>query len=637
MSQPAEQFLIIDDLSKGMNTYDPEGRIQKGFYEDALNMLLTNKSPITVAGITKLNTTAAPATSKILWFEPYTDSAGVSTFIVACDDGFVRKYVVGTDTWTTLITSAAAAADYTHTPFRGQLIFANGTDVIRKYDGTNVLPVGGLLVADWEADETWTGGSADTTNVYEGVQSRGSLTNGVEAIIDYSSAKDFLTGLNGGTNFASGDNFDIYVNRTAGAGTTALTVRFGNTADTVYFQATATVPNATGWQRIRILRSAFVLTGSPVWSSIQRFKVSHATAGNTISIDHAYWIYNLAPPIGDFVEMYAQQLVVSGVDSDPVRIVYSDPGTVDEFPAANIARFSGGRHIFEKTDQITALRSYFDELIVGKVNSAWTFSGTGTNISISALPLTIGIDGHRAIAETPWSLHFLFENNIFGARLTSRGLVSTNINSLLTDLDGNNLQKNVTIRHDRTHTVRWGLRENAATENDLGLIYDYNLDAWASRYTGLSMGYLTRAIVNGNREILGCSQQNGFIYRLDVGTTFDGTAITSSVTLPWIQAPNQEGQANVVRWINGQFYLKNAFGTGSVTADAAFADDPTEFNAASFTTFGTINTSSMDSDKGFVYFGRTARWIQIRLQSTSGGFEVQLPIVIGYNATLRRV
>lgn len=637
MSQPAEQFITIDDLSKGMNTYDPDGRVPKGFYVDAVNMLLTNKAPITMAGSTKLNTTTAPAASKILWFEPYTDSAGVSSFIVACDDGFMRKYVVGTDTWTTLITITASAIDYTHTPFRGQLIFTNGTDAIRKYDGTNVLPVGGLLVADWETDETWTNGAADTTNVYEGTQSRGSLTNGVITYIDYTTAKDFLTGINGGTSFAATDSFEFYVKRTAGAGTSALTVRFGNTADTVYFQATATATDTSNWQKISILRSAFALTGVPVWSSIERFKVSHATAGNTLSVDHAYWIYKLAPAIGKFIELYAQQLVVSGITADPVEIIYSDPGTPDEFPAANIARFSGGRHIFEKTDQITALRAYFDELIVGKVNSAWTFSGTGTNISISALPLTIGVDGHRAIAETPWSLHFLFENNIFGARLTSRGLVSTNISSLLTNLDGTNLQKNVTIRHDRTHTVRWGLRENSTSQNSLGLIYDYTLDAWASRYNGLSMGYLTRAIVNGNREILACSQQDGYIYRLDVGTTFSGTAITSSVTLPWLQSKNEDGTANVVRWINGQFYLKNAFGTGSATVYAAFADDPTEFDGASFTSFGSINTSSMDADKGFITFGRTSRWIQIKLECTSGGFECQVPVIIGFNPTPRRV
>lgn len=178
---------------------------------------------------------------------------------------------------------------------------------------------------------------------------------------------------------------------------------------------------------------------------------------------------------------------------------------------------------------------------------------------------------------------------------------------------------------------------NSSGRNILGLIYDYTLDAWVSKYTGLEMGYLTRAIVNGNREILACNQQNGFIYRLDVGTTFDGTEITSNVTLPWIQAKTEDGIANVVRWINGQFYLKNAFGTGNVMVYAAFADDPTEFDGATFTSFGTINTSSMDSDKGFITFGRTSRWMQVKFESTSGGFELQVPVIIGFNPTPRRV
>ena len=622
------RVLVIDDLSKGMNTYDPDTRLGKGFYADAQNMLLTTKSPRTIGGLTRLNTTAAPSSEVIAWFEPYTDTNGNTTMIVATTAGTIYEYTVSTDTWVSLLTGLSSTSPiWSHVPFRGQLFFSNGSDRPLKFNGDNVLPIGALLVADMESDETWTGGTADTTNYREGVRGR-SIAGAGNAYV--APTVDQLTGLNGGTNFASTDLFEIQGIRTAGSGAGTVRLRFGNTADTVYFEASTTLTSGT-WTRLSLARSAFALTGSPVWSNIARFTIFVDTA-DTIVFDNAFWRYAISPPVGTLIEMYAQQLVVSGISTDRVAIQYSNAGTPDEVPTANIARFSGGRHIFERRDEITALKSYFDELIVGKVNSAWTFSGTGTNTSISALPLTIGIDSHRGVVETPWSLHFLFENNIFGARLTSRGLVSSNISSLLADIDGANLDATVAVRHDRTHTVRWSFRDiDVASENTIGLTYDYLLDAWISTYTP-RIRYYTRAIVNGVREIL-CAQYDGFIRRVDVGTTFDGTAIVSYVTLPWLQTGTPEAMGEVVQWVGATVYLR---GGATVNVDARFADEPWEFAAASFTTYGSIQ-SSTGGDKGFVYLGVTNRWCQLRLRATSLDFEVLLPILLHHKETGRRV
>ena len=626
--------LVIDDLSKGLNTYDPASRVGKGFYVDCENMLLTGKTPVTVGGLTKFNTTTCPNSGVIVWFEPYTDSSATTTMIVADDTGRLYKYVVGTDTWTTLRTGLTTGYQvWTHVPFRGTLVLSSGLDEAPyKYDGTNAIPVGSLLVADFESDETWSGGSADTTNFREGVRGW-SIAGAANAFLAYSPVKDFLTGINGATNFAATDLFRIKAIRTAGAGVGTVRFRFGDAASAAYFEATTTVTSAT-FTQVSLARSAFAVgAGAPVWSSIARLTIYVDTV-DTITFDDCHWQYLLRPPVGGLVELYNQQLVVSAVPADRVAIYYSDPGTIDIFPAANFARFSGGRHALEKRDEITALRSYFDELIVGKVNSGWTFSGTGSNTSISALPLTIGIDGHRGIVETPWSLQFSFENNIFGARLTSRGLISSNISSLLASIDGTHRAKIISLRHDRTHTVRWAFRTTTAspaTSNDLGLIYDYQLDAWASKYTP-KVSYYTRGVISGVREIL-CSQYDGYIRRVDVGTTFDGTAIVSYVTLPYLQTDAGSNMDTVSRWLRITGYVS---GTATVNVDARFADDPSEFETASFTTYGSI-TATPDGDKGFAYLGVTSRWIQVRFRATSGAFTLQLPVVIDYLDTDRRV
>ena len=74
--------LVIDDLSKGLNTFAPETRVPDGFYVDAQNMYYgTSKNPQTVLGLTPLTTTGVPS-GNIVWVEPYTTTAGVTTYLV---------------------------------------------------------------------------------------------------------------------------------------------------------------------------------------------------------------------------------------------------------------------------------------------------------------------------------------------------------------------------------------------------------------------------------------------------------------------------------------------------------------------------------------------------------------------------
>lgn len=645
MTVQAMQTIEFKDFSKGMNTYDSDTGLSPGYYADAQNMVLTNKNPKTIAGTTRLTVTPAPNSGNIVWCEPYTfGSPAVTTLFVASIEtvgwpgqtGLLYKYDVATDTWTTLrLGTSGTAVIWTHVPFRGTLFIANGVDPIFKYNGTNVLPVGAVLVADMEADESWAGGgtfvTGDTARRTEGLRSL-KIVSGQNHILTYAAATDFQAGINGAPNFGTADKFkiDIYRETADANGNTEIRFRdFTNPA--IYFTATITT-TAAGWNTYTVLRSAFALVGAAVWTNIGSLYIA-ATSGVAFHYDNAFQIYNLAPPIGGLIDLYNQQLMVAGIASDLVAMQYSDAGTPDYFPAANIARFSGGRNALEKTDQITALRSYFDELIVGKVNSAWTFSGTGTNVSISALPLTLGIDSHRGIVETPWALHYIFENNVFGSRLTSRGLVSTNISSLFQNMEGTRLENTVAIRSDRTHIIRWAFQSTsqAGTANDIGLLYDYIADAWLCKYTQL-VRYYTRATVNGNREIIGV-QYDGYVRRFDVGTAFDGTAIASYITLPWMQAETPDKHGNVVRWMNGTAYLR---GTASVLIQARFADDPTEMNSASFSTLATVTTSP-DGDKGYFDIGQTSRWIQLKFSASALSFEILPPVIIGYNDTQRRV
>lgn len=627
------------------------------------------------------------------------------------DGSGIWDYDPNADTWSHLwtycFTTAAEAVRYrtnppyfSSVPFRSRLFwsFSGTKDVLGdalaatntvltdeqvgvtsdnplKHDSLYVSPIGAAAysfdvnnpvtnvptnqrVAAFEAAEAWTGGTSITTGGHRKDLLASRKLSGVSNMFfDYTSgaaARDFLTGLLGAPNFTTSDWLVIWVRRTVGSGNFTTTFRFGDNAGAAYFEGAFTInPTNNHWHEFAVRRSQLpIVAGAPVWTSIQRFTVFLNTAANDVEYDASYFQYQQRVGArGAIVEMYNNQLVLGDLYDAKTAVRYSNVGSPDYMDAANIARFDGGRLSLGDQDHITALWTYFDELIVGKTTSAWTFSGTGTNVSISALPLTIGVQGNRAIVETPWSLHYHYDNNIFGARLTSRGLVSTNITDYLTPIDITQGHRTTSIRHDPTHTVRWSFRTTAATnsQNDLGLLYDYQLDAWASKYTPKIRHY-TQWLNYGikKREML-CAQYDGYFRRVDTGTDFDGTPIESYCVLGWAQPPHRTVSGvtsagvqtqriapvrmNVVQWVDFQAYLA---GTAAVLIEARFADEPHEMDTAVFSTFGTFQATP-DGDKGYCYIGRTSRFIQIRLRATSGSFEIDTPVLLGYNVRPARV
>lgn len=206
-----------------------------------------------------------------------------------------------------------------------------------------------------------------------------------------------------------------------------------------------------------------------------------------------------------------------------------------------------------------------------------------------------------------------------------------------------------------SQTTDWTEIENSAELNTLSMVNAYKLQTAlvveafsATQSVGQTWGAVGGSFnpntidfaadsgsyaITGTSVTLARSTRAGYIYRVDIGTEFDSETITSYVTLPWTQAPNPQSHDKTVQWLDLTAYLK---GTATVNVDARFANEPHEFSSATFTTYGTIGATP-DGDKGFVYLGVTSRWMQVRLRATSLAFEIQPPIVIGFNQTGRRI
>ena len=650
------EVIVIDDFTKGLDVYGDVTETEKGAYPEADNMILTRRVLSTVVGTTRHTATAAPNSETVIYAVVFTLVGGTSEHLVYTSGGTWYRLV--TDTYTQLRTGLSTAPTYlSHAPFRSRMVLANGVDAVQSWDGTTMLPIGAKMVSTMGATSvpggTWTGGTNYTTNVREGTEARQLTASGASTVtmrIAYTATQNFLTGpQSGDPNFdaaASGDAFRAQVFVISGAANiTSVDFRFYSTYSTVYFQGSATGFSA-GWNAVSLTRNGMTDVGTANWAAITTFEVRLITTGAAdIAVDDSLFQYLTNPvPVANIAVIYNNFLILGDQTADRVRVSMSTVSQIDSFPTANFVRVTGGGYSLEQGDRINGMKVYSSVVIIGKPRSIHALSGTPTSTTVDVATVETGIDGHNSMVESPFALLYVYGNRIHAFRLTGRSAISQKIGPLLATtnqgglgpgLDVDNAQRHVSIRHDETHSIRWSFAEIGNANNTLQLWYDYDRDAWISEIL-YAVRHYHHAIVSGTREIH-ATQYDGFLQRLDVGTTFDGTAIASRVLLPWVAGPRKQPEdlPAVVRWLGAILLLD---GNTDVTVEYRVADTPAEATGAFTEATGSpLSASTPDAEKGFVGFGNVlGRFCQIRARTTSGRMELHTPVFIYYEPVTGR-
>lgn len=643
------EVMVIDDLSKGLDAYGDVTTTEKGCYPEADNMVLTRRNPATINGLTKDSTTAAPNSETIIYAVDFTLVGGSLEHLVYTSGG--TWYRLASDTYTQLRTGLTASPTYiTHAPHRGRMFLANGTDAIQGYDGTTMIPVGAKLASNMANTPTpagtWTGGTNDTTNVREGTQARQITRVGAGTTtltLTYTTAQNFLTGpQSGDPDFdaaASGDTLRAQVFVTSGAANiTSIDFRF-LTSGGNYRNLSATT-FAAGWNAVSVTRAAATSAGAPNWASIASVEILLITSGDAdVTVDDVLFQYGTNPvPVGNIVVIYNNFLLVGDQSADRLRVNYSSVTQVDDFPTANFTRITAGGYSLELADRITAMHVYSSVVVIGKPRSIHSLSGAPGSVSVDVITAETGIDGHNSVVEGPNALLYVYGNAIKTLRLTGRDdlsqriapmLMTTNHGGIGPGLDVSNGQLHTAIRHDETHTIRFSFREVSQSTNTLQLVYDWVRNAWTSELLYAVRQY--HHSLSGSTREIHCVQYDGYIRRVDAGTDFDGTAITSRLLLPWVAGPRKQPQdiPAVVRWL-GMTALVD--GTASVVVEYRVADTPSETGGSFSTAEGSpLDADTPDAEKGFVGFGNAVgRFLQVRLRTTSLAMEVHPPIYLHY-------
>ena len=635
------EVMVLEDLSKGLDTYSGNTLTEKGCYVGADNLLLTRKHPVTIGGLTRLSATAAPNSETILYSVPFTLVGSATEHLVYTSGG--TWYRLAANVYTQLRTGLSTAPTYlTHAPFRSRMVLANGVDAVQGYDGTTLIPIGTKLVSNMANTPTpagtWAGGTNETTTIREGTQARSIDRVGAgdtTITLTYTATQNFLTGpQSGDPDFdaaANGDTLRAQINVTAGAANITR-VRFlfrtGAGADFRTLDATGL---SAGWNALSITRNSAASTGAPNWASIASLDIILTTTGNAnVIVDDVLFQYGTNPvPTANIAVMYNNFLILSDQTADRVRVSYSAVNQIDSFPTANFTRINAGGYSLEVGDRVTAAKVYSSVVVIGKPRSIHALSGTPGDITVDVATTETGIDGHNSMVESPFALFYLYGNNFHAFRLTGRELIGNRIHHSLGSVDLANPQYHTAMRHDESHTIRWSLRLTGQTQNTLQIVYDWNSNAWTSEVLYRVAHYFP-TITSGLRELCAV-RYDGFLQRVDTGTDFDGTAIASRLLLPWVAGPRRtpEDIPAVVRWL-GMIVLLD--GNTDVTIDYRVADVPQEMAGAFTGAEGSpLAAGTPNAEKGYVGFGNAVgRFVQARLRTTSGSMEVHPPVFFYY-------
>lgn len=160
-------------------------------------------------------------------------------------------------------------------------------DILNRYVNRNSR----IGISDFEPDEIWDAGSADTTNYITGTQGRLlSNTNGV--VSGATVATRFVslnlqpTGYSASTDYI---DIDFYIDNRLNLN--SCVIRIGDSTMTNYYSFNlSSLVLVNGFNHAHILKSAFIISGSPSWSSVTGIQLSvTSTASTTVNVTFDNW------------------------------------------------------------------------------------------------------------------------------------------------------------------------------------------------------------------------------------------------------------------------------------------------------------------------------------------------------------
>lgn len=214
--------------------------------------------------------------------------AAVHTPGITTDQQHVPLYLAGSGPQPVALTSTVGST----TPSEVQ-VYDHYADEFGSYVGRYQTQV-----ATMEATESWTGGSADTTDYKFGTRGRKVTVSGAgtgSAYVTFGGAQDYSA-------LANTELLRCWVKLDTAANVTNIKLRLYTTYATDYYEGTVTTGLANGWNVIEVQKKSLVGTGTPSWASITVAELE-VTTSDTVNatFDDLLWVNTLGCTGGTLV------------------------------------------------------------------------------------------------------------------------------------------------------------------------------------------------------------------------------------------------------------------------------------------------------------------------------------------------
>lgn len=250
-----------------------------------------------------------------------------------------------------------------------------------------------------------------------------------------------------------------------------------------------------------------------------------------------------APVASSVVESYNNRVFMAGDPDEPTKLSYSALLDPDDWTTVNDA---GWLEVgLNDGQKITALKAYFDILLVFKERSIYALSGysgdpTSENFFfVKQLNASVGAVSHRAIEQVGNTLFFLSDDGVYALEAVQvygdLGLknVSYKISSLFEGLNKSEMENSFSVHDFEENRLWFFVPSGSSTENNLILIYDYSLNAWTKRSGFTSKcGLVYKRLENPKYEFI-TGSYDGYLQKQKDGFTYAGEPINAYYVTPW--------------------------------------------------------------------------------------------------------
>lgn len=278
--------------------------------------------------------------------------------------------------------------------------------------------------------------------------------------------------------------------------------------------------------------------------------------------------------IAKYARVFVANLFMENTYRYPSRIYWSgtdlDPSLVQTFEADNFIAVGA-----DDGQEIVRMLSFGDQILIFKNQSIWTLVGTDdTTFALYQLDDKLGTEGTYAATATAGSAYFLDERTgvwqYDGAQFTNISLPIKE--KLLAELNREAAYKAVVEMHDNYLYVSIPVGSQSSAVQSVTYVYDTELGVWTRwdyglvptpfpMYSDLQVTGPTVSLVNNafsGRPAAG-------VFMLNDALNDDGSAISSYVTLPWLN-PGMVADRHRVRRLD----VVADEGDGTITIDAFY-------------------------------------------------------------------